>query len=145
VGLGREEGNRKDGGKISAMTIESGNEDTLIYGKGRTVKRKVELESRKEGVGIREKIRKGKGRGVEGNERVRECLEEIRERFKEERVLTRWKRERKRFFEEIGVKRVEVEEKNREEENWINKIEERDKERQREKRWERIKGSKYNK
>jgi len=40
---------------------------------------------------------------------------------------------------------MEVEEKSRKEENWINKIEERNKERQRKERWEKIKGSKYNK
>jgi len=99
--------------------------------RGRAGRRAWEFEKR---------LEEGRGGGL-----ARDCLEEIRERFREERTLTCWEREREKFFEERGVKREEVEEKNREEENWINKIEERDKEKQRKERWEKIKDSKYNK
>jgi len=60
--LEREGGNRKYGGKIPAMAI--GDENTLVYSKGRIAERKVEREGRKKGVGIRDEIRRGKGREV---------------------------------------------------------------------------------
>jgi len=88
--------------------------------RGRAGKRSWRFEKR---------LEEGRGEGL-----ARECLEEIRERFKEERVLTGWEREKERFFEERGVKRMEVEEKNREEENWIYRIEKKDKKKQREER-----------
>jgi len=123
MGLRRERRNRKDGGRIHAMATGSGEEDTMVYGEGRDTERKVESE--KKGMGIREKIRREKGRGL-----ARDCLEEIRERFREERILTGWKREREKFFEERRVKKEEVEERSRGEENWISKLEEKNKEKQ---------------
>jgi len=63
VGLGRERGDRKDGGKVHTMAIGSEEEDTLVHGEGRATEKKVEREGGKEGIGIREEIRRGKRRG----------------------------------------------------------------------------------
>jgi len=86
-------------------------------------------------------LEEGRGGGL-----ARDCLDEIRERFRDKRILTGWEREREKFFEERGIKREEVEEKSRGKENCkISNLEERDKEKQRKERWEKIKDSKYNK
>jgi len=46
------------------MATGSGEEDTMIHGEGRDAERKAEREDRKKGIGIREKIGRGKGRGI---------------------------------------------------------------------------------
>jgi len=66
MGLEREGENREDRGETSMMATGGGDEDVMVYERG-TAERKIERESRKEGMELREEIggRKKKGLATE--------------------------------------------------------------------------------
>lgn len=65
-----------------------------------------------------------------GNEFVRRCRKEMREKFKKGKVKSDWEESRKRFFE--GMEIEEVGRKREEDKKWYGELERVDKEKQKE-------------
>lgn len=79
-----------------------------------------------------------------GSKLARKCKEEIKERFREEKIISNWEKERKKFFEDRGIGIEKVERRGEEGEVW-KEVDRKDKERQRMDRQEKIKESRFNK
>lgn len=60
-----------------------------------------------------------------GSDVARICLEELKERVRKGKDLSKWEKERKNFFKgrEMGIR--EVEERRNEENNWFEELEKR--------------------
>jgi hypothetical protein len=118
------------------------------------------VDGRTPGYMVREELQREKLRGRagrrawsfekrleegKGSELARECLEEMKGRWRKGKVREGWEEERQGFFRDRGMEVEEIErDRERMGEIGMEECEERDKARQRKERWERIGESKYN-
>jgi len=72
---------------------------------------------------------------------ARMCLEEIKDKMRQEKELTGWMKEKGEFWEERGVKWMEWERTGRV--GGYEELERRDREKDKEERWEKIRNTRY--
>lgn len=88
---------RSIGRKIFKVSIGSRKKDTGLSNKRGITAREVKRESGKERK-FEERLEKGRGSDI-----ARKYLEEMKERWKRGRVVTKWKEEREEFFRSRGL------------------------------------------
>lgn len=81
------------------MGIGSGKRNTGVDDKRRASEGKDEGKDGKKGMGVRKRLKEGKGEVL-----ARRCWEEIKERGIREEGRSEWEKERKSFFEKRGLK-----------------------------------------